>query len=217
MGLKTKAGFWSINKMKENIICTPSPELILTQKEQLKIIEIFNEVRDIHFDCDVTTEKPRDVESSIELLQKIGRGACSPKHYLLGKKLENLGLDVNYLSFPFKWDNLGVAFPEDLQVLSFQVPIQYHLSLGLTFDRYSCLLDATWDQRLKKYGFRVNEIPFLPSHNVLGVQPCGEPVIHRTAQERWNYILSLKKTMLRNDVVPVFYERLNQWLRSLRN
>jgi len=174
--------------MKENNTWASSPELILTQREQLKIMEIFNEVRDTPFDCGVITEKPRDIKSTIELLQKIGRGACSPKHYLLGKKLEDLGLDVDYLSFPFKWGDLGVVFPKDLQALSVQVPVQYHLSLGLTLDRYSCLLDATWDRKLKKYGFRVNEIPFFPSHNALGVQPCGEPVIHRTAQDRWDYI-----------------------------
>lgn len=96
------------------------------------------------------------------------------------------------------------------------MPVQYHCALGLIFEGQGCLLDATWDPQLSKAGFTINQGIALPIHNALRVNPCGEPVMHQNSDERWGYILKLKKQMPRNEIVPIFYQKLSEWLQSIR-
>jgi hypothetical protein len=192
-------------------------DIVLKTEEQAIIIKIFAAARDLSFDCGKTVEKPNSVEETISVLQRLKRGSCSAKHYLLGEQIESLGIEVSYLTFPFNWADLEIDYPNDLKTLLPKLPLQFHLCLGVNLGNQSCLLDATWDQALGKHGFRVNEMDFLPCHQTLGVVPTEKPIVSQTAEERWNYILSLKKTMARNEAVQPFYEGLNSWLQSLRD
>jgi len=195
----------------------PIQELGIDIERQQAFSEIFHYTRDLPFDCGQSPEKPISVTDSNRILETYGRGGCTAKHYLLGTKLEALNFDTKYLTFPFKWDDLQIAYPDDLRQLAEQMPTQYHCALGIIFEDQACLLDVTWDKQLAQAGFTINQGLSLPTHNILGIVPCGEPIMHQTSQERWNYILGLKKQMLRNEIVPLFYESLNQWLQSLRS
>ena len=144
------------------------------------------------------------------------RGACSAKHYYLGHKLEQLGAGVGYVSTPFYWHELPVGFNDTLRELAKKIPLQYHLSLQVSFGGSIDSLDATWDRPLAKMGFAVANIVNSKIDSPLGVLPAGEPTIHFSGEERWQWIANLKKEMPRVAEVQEFYSSLNKWVEEIR-
>jgi len=192
-------------------------KLLAGKDQETRFLEAYFDIRDLHFDCGRLPEKPRSVSDSNRILETYKRGSCTAKHYLLGSKLETLGFETRYLTFPFKWGDIQVSYPQDLKELADQMPIQYHCALGLMSGDQGHLLDVTWDRELSKAGFVVNELLADNGQDSLGVVPCGETVLHQSAQQRWDYIQELKMQMPRHEIVPIFYTELNQWLQSLRD
>lgn len=76
----------------------------LDSREFLFLIEnIFLNVRDISFDPTNAGFKPQNLEEAINFISYKRVGSCSMKHYLLGHLLQNYGIEVKYLTYPFYW------------------------------------------------------------------------------------------------------------------
>lgn len=186
------------------------------QQETSLIKEAFLYVRDMPFDPTNYGYRPKDVSDSINFVFRRRRGSCSAKHYLLGWLLETAGFQAEYITYPFYWQELVLPYPDELRNLLPHLPIQYHLALKVLTDGNERLLDVTWDPSLNSAGFPVNKLENITQDTILAVNPCAEPVVHLSAQKRWEYIETLKQTMPRNDVVVEFYKKMNQWLNTVR-
>lgn len=158
-------------------------------KENLLLKNVFLFTRDVHFKPTNLGFKPKSVEESINFVLQTKSGNCSAKHYLLGCLLQYYGIKVKYLTYPFYWHDLQIFYPDNISQLLPELPIQYHLALSVLTDKGEWLLDATWDKGLLFAGFPVNELDNMR----LGIIPCEKPVVHFSAQERWDYIEELKK------------------------
>lgn len=181
-----------------------------------RAVVLFTQIRDMFFET-VRYGRRMSYEEIIDDMRIRRRGACSAKHYLLGSEYEQIGVPTIYVTTPFLWQDLNVDYPPTIKRVAEKMPVQYHLSLGILIDNETISIDATWDPALKRVGFPVNNLRERITQAELAVIPCGEPVFHWNGDERFDYIKELKGSMSGVGVEPEFYERLNQWLRSLRS
>lgn len=180
-----------------------------------QIVEVFN--RTLNFPVDFSKKhRPNSLEDEIRLVEEVQSGACSAKHYYLGRQLENLGLAPLYLTIPFYWQKQPFNYPSSLRQFSFQMPLQYHAALLIKLENQLIQLDVTWDESLSVAGFPNNRLASL-TNVPIGVTPAGEIITHLSAQERWLYILELKQHMSYNPLVAQFYYQLNEWLQRIRS
>ena len=159
----------------------------------------------------------RDYYDELKYIRHNKRGACSSKHYLLGQICEEVGLKVLYLTYPFRWIDLNVDFPDYIRNLANKMPICYHLAIKVTIEGKRIFLDATWDPPLKRADFKINQIDSkMTDMNIKNaVNPCGECIIHQSGLERSKYIKSLR-TGGPTDLEIKFYNNLNSWLNNVR-
>jgi hypothetical protein len=151
-----------------------------------------------------------------QLTRILKRGACTAKHELLAIDLDGLAFPILFLTYPFLWSKLLVDYPNELKKLAGQMPLQYHLVLGLLNNNAIELIDVTWDPPLQKGGFPVGKIGHQIVSMPMAVVPENTPTTHYSAEERAMYIERLKPTIPWSHVIPVFYDKLNNWLASLR-
>ncbi|HGJ65204.1 TPA: hypothetical protein ENS27_07420 [bacterium] len=189
----------------------------LSFKESLpvdKIVEVFNQTLNLPVDFS-KNHRTSSLEDEIRLFREVQSGACSAKHYYLGRQLENLGLAPLYLTIPFYWQKQPFEYPSSLKQLSLQMPLQFHAALLVMLENRPIQLDATWDEPLSVAGFPNNKLTCLMTVSI-GVVPAGEIITHSSAQERWQYILELKQQMSHSSLVTQFYGQLNEWLQEIR-
>lgn len=117
-------------------------------------ISIFEHIRDIPYSLSV---RMTDLKNAPEQILTLGKGYCSPKHYLLAAMFCKLGLDVVYATFPFLWNDPDIHYPPALRGLAAGMPVAYHLACRVRLGARWVLVDATWDRTLAKAGFPVNE------------------------------------------------------------
>jgi hypothetical protein len=117
-------------------------------------ISVFEHIRDIPYSLSVPMT---DLKNAPEQILTMGKGYCSPKHYLLAAMFRKLGLDVVYVTFPFLWNDPDIHYPPALRRLAAGMPVAYHLACRVRLDARWVLVDATWDRILGKAGFPVNE------------------------------------------------------------
>lgn len=180
-----------------------------------RLVEIFN----LTLNCPVDFAKKHranNLEDEIKLFEEFQSGACSAKHYYLGKQLENLGFTTFYLTIPFYWQEQPFKYPSSLRQLGLQMPLQYHAALLIESGDRLIQLDATWDEPLSVAGFPNNKL-FSLADTQIGVIPKGKITIHPCAQEKWQYILKLKQQMPHDPFVPQFYSQFNNWLQEIRS
>ncbi len=189
---------------------------ILYSPEILKLIttEILT-VRDFPYAARFKRDKPKSLQELIRLTESSKTGNCSSKHYYLAHKLSQYGISPTFLTFPFYWRELPIEFPNHLKQIAEELPIQYHLALQIHLQGIDLLIDVTWDPILKKFGFPVNPDDIL--NMKLGVIPAGDPIAHSTAEERWEFIETIKPTIPNPKLVNYFYTQLDLWLESVRN
>jgi len=108
-------------------------------------ISIFNHVRDIPYA--VIPEIRNPVDGPQGLLERM-KGSCSPKHFLLGRMFEMIGVPIKYVSYPFSWNVKSVAYPLELRKLAEVIPIEYHLACKVSVENRWVVVDATWDRPL---------------------------------------------------------------------
>lgn len=139
----------------------------------------------------------------------VGKGSCTPKHFLLRDMYEKLGLAVLYVVYPFRWSNLEVDYPSWLRKLAEAVPTSYHLACKVEIGGDLVLVDATVDSPLKKLGLPVNENWNGASDMVLPVTPVGEEQIYHPS-EVGEYQARYDEASLK------FFSQMNAWLDRVR-
>jgi len=183
-----------------------------------KRIAIFNRVRDIPYA--VISELKNPYAGPLNIL-KMNKGSCSPKHFLLGELYENMGIRTRYFSYPIYWKDLidmGIELPSELLTMARNYRIlDYHLCLKIQIDRKWILVDATWDQPLKKVGFPVNENWDGLNDTKLAVNSIEE-VMNEDAEGRYRYVLEKEKeyTDKYKEKRDEFYRTFNNWMMKVR-
>lgn len=180
---------------------------------EYEVIDEFNRVLDCPFDCSKENPKPSSVVESNYMFIKSRRGSCSSKHYYLASLLENLGVEVKFVSYPFLWSDLEIAWPNSLRDIVPRIPPQWHLALMLND---GLCLDATWDPALINIGFDVNQHLENLGSTKLAVKPISDGIIHNSAIERWTYFQIKKNDIPSRSEVYSFYNQFNNWLISFR-
>lgn len=197
-------------------------EEVLTPELRWKSFqEAFIALRDIPYSCYKSPgRQPQAFDEYLENFLAIEKGTCTPKHLLLGLVSESLGLRVQYLSYQFYWQNLQVEYPAELRMILKGMPAQIHTALSVSPDNEGqgkhYVIDCTWDQSLISAGFPVNNLRDTPHDCDLGVIPHTLPVLHHSAIDQWLYLQEIKLAMLPNKFVPLFYDKFDEWLASLR-
>ncbi len=178
-------------------------------------IQLFAGVRDIPYRIIAHIRNAADGPAA--LLQH-GGGSCTPKHFLLGRLFERLGIAVRYVTVPFSWDDPRANYPAGLRVFSRKLPTEYHLALHASLDERWTLVDATWDTGLADSGFPINAQWDGRSDTQLAVTPL-DAIEHRDAAERDALVAERRGrwTKEEDERMTRFYAELNEWLASLRN
>lgn len=167
---------------------------------------VFEKIRDIPYAVIPGINSARDYARILT----VGRGSCTPKHFLLRDMYEKLGLAVLYVVYPFRWSDLEVDYPAHLRRLAEAMPISYHLACKVEIGRKLVLVDATVDSPLKRLGLPVNEDWNGFSSMLLPVTPVGEEQLFHPAEVR-DYEARYE------DVSLEFFSRMNAWLGRVRN
>jgi hypothetical protein len=118
------------------------------------MISVFEHIRDIPYSLEVPMTDP--VTAPEEML-RLGRGYCGPKHFLLSEMYKKMGLGVVFATIAFLWNDPDLHYPPELRALAARLPVAHHLACRVQIGYRWVLVDATWDQPLKKGGFPVNE------------------------------------------------------------
>ena len=140
----------------------------------------------------------------------VGKGSCTPKHFLLRDMYEKLGLPVLYVVCPFRWSDLEVDYPAHLRKLVEAMPVSYHLACKVEIGGRLVLVDATVDSRLKRLGLPVNEKWNGLSNMLLPVTPVGEEQLFHPSEVR-DYEARYDEVSLE------FFSRMNAWLERVRD
>ena len=182
------------------------------------LVRAYKQTRDLPFWINIgQAGNLRETLKDIKIRKK---GSCSSKHYLLGSLCEKLGMSVTYLTHPFYWQGLGVAYPDSIKRLVDKMSLQYHLALKVSSNSDSFILDATWDPPLEKAGFPINRavenLRDLEDTRI-AVVPSGECIIHKTATERERFIKRALNGMNVDRVLwQGFFTSFNEWVEGIR-
>jgi hypothetical protein len=169
-------------------------------------ISVFKKIRDIPYavipEINSAQHYPR--------ILTVGKGSCTPKHFLLRGMYEKLGLPVLYVVYPFRWSDLEVDYPAHLRKLAEGMPISHHLACKVEIRGKLVLVDATVDSPLKRLGLPVNENWNGFTSMILPVTPVGEEQVYHPAEVR-DYAAGYDEASLQ------FFSRMNAWLDKVRS
>ncbi len=168
-------------------------------------VSIYEKIRDIPY---AAIPEINDSKRYVEILS-LGKGSCTPKHLLLGDMYQRLGMQVLYIVYPFRWDEVEIEYPPQLLSLARELPLSHHLACKVDIDGELILVDATLDPPLKKLGLPVNEEWDGVSNTMLPISPCGEEQIYHPAE------VSLMQAQ-QDERSLAFYSELNRWLEVVR-
>jgi len=168
-------------------------------------ISIFEKIRDIPYAVVPEVNSARDY---VRMLT-VGKGSCTPKHFLLRDMYEKLGLAVLYVVYPFRWSDLEVDYPSWLRKLAEAVPTSHHLACKVEIGGDLVLVDATVDSPLRQVGLPVNENWDGASDMVLPVTPVGEEQVYHPSEVR-DYQARYDEASLQ------FFVQMNAWLDRVR-
>ena len=152
-----------------------------------------------------------DAERYSEILS-LGRGSCSPKHFLLCDMFRRLGLSTLFVVYPFRWGEraeLVADFPERLLELARKMPLSHHLACRVEIDGRLVLVDATLDSALARAEMPVNLDWDGFSDTELPMTPLGPEEIFHPSEA---YLMKP-----RTDATSLaFYDELNARLEDAR-
>jgi len=177
-------------------------------------VSVFEHIRDIPY---AIVGELRDPDTGPAGILTMNRGSCVPKHFLLGRMFEKLGLEVKYASYLFSWDDPRILYPGELRDLVRRMPLTAHLACKVKIEGTWVLVDATWDLPLGKMGFPVNKFWNGLADTENAVLPIAE-VVHESLEERVRYAAK-KRESYTDDEKRVYEEltiKLNAWLESVR-
>jgi len=184
----------------------------LEKKEAL--LSVYRHIRDIPYA--IIPELRDPVKGPAGILEQ-GKGSCVPKHFLLADMFTRLGIQVKFVTYPFKWDDPAIKYPPEIRKMVKILPITYHLACKARIGSAWRLVDATWDIPLKRAGYPVNEDWDGRSDTKNAVTPMEE-ILHEDLDGRLSYESSQKVRYTEKDkkAYEDFIPALNSWLASLR-
>lgn len=112
-------------------------------------IRIFERVRDIPY---AVLPELIDAGRYVDIL-RLGRGSCTPKHFLLAEMYRRLGLLVLFAVYPFHWGQRAEvleSYPARLKEMADRQPRGYHLACKVEIGGRLVLVDATLDAALSR-------------------------------------------------------------------
>ena len=168
-------------------------------------VAIFERIRDIPY---AIVPELNDAERYVEILT-LGKGSCTPKHFLLCSMYRQLGLPVLYAVYPFSWAEVEVPYPPELRRLAKATSISYHLACRVEIEGRLVLVDATLDPLLEQMGLPVNRDWDGLSDTRLPVHPSGEEELYHPSEAA-----SLRAQPDGDRLA--FSNALNRWLEELR-
>jgi len=169
-------------------------------------ITIYYKIRDIPY---AVIPELNDSEQYIHILA-LGRGSCTPKHFLLCDMYQRIGLEVLYAVYPFRWDEFASLYPPKLRRMAKAMPISYHLACKVNIDGKFVLVDATLDSALQKIGMPVNREWDGTTDTLLAVNPSGEEQLYHPSEAR------TMRPGITDEKSLAFINELNSWLEKLR-
>jgi len=173
-------------------------------------IKVYRLIRDIPY---AVIPSLIDSKKYLDIL-KLGRGSCTPKHFLLAEMFQRLGLLTLFTVYAFKWGERAevfVDYPEKLRDLATRQPLGHHLACKVEIDGKMVVVDATLDLPLSKLELLpVNKDWDGFSDTLLPMTPVGEEIVFHPIEAH--------RMQARADTSSLaFYEELNKTLESIRN
>ena len=168
-------------------------------------VSIFEKIRDIPY---AVIPEINDAERYVDIL-RLGKGSCTPKHFLLCNMYQKLGLMVLYVVYPFRWDEVEIEYPRRLKRLAEAMSTSYHIACKVDIGGELVLVDATLDPVLKGLGLPVNMQWDGTSNTLFPVDPCGEEQLYHPSEAH------LAQPRVDEDSL-IFYGELNAWLEKVR-
>ena len=171
------------------------------------LVSIYYKIRDIPYGILPELNSPVDYVRILELKM----GSCTPKHLLLARMYQRLGLNVLYVVYPYRWAEFEELYPPELWKLALQMPPANHLACKVEINGRFVLVDATIDPPLGRIGLPMNESWDGESDTILPVLPIGEEEL---------YSQSEADLMPPPDVTAsqqAFYDGLNLYFQRIRN
>ncbi|MBM3166293.1 MAG: hypothetical protein FJZ83_04935 [Chloroflexi bacterium] len=170
-------------------------------------ISIYYKVRDIPYAVIPDFNGP---EQYVDML-RLNRGSCTPKHLLMCKMYQRLGLEVLYAVYPFRWDAFEAIYPPRLRRLAQAMPLSHHLACKVDINGNLILVDATLDLGLQKLGLPVTQKWDGHSDTNLAMNPCDEEQLYHPLEAHLMQPRTLDEKSLS------FYNALNSWLDEIRH
>ncbi len=171
-------------------------------------VSIYQRIRDIPY---AVIPQLVDAERYVDIL-KLGKGSCTPKHFLLCNMYQRLGLLVLFVVYPFRWDEgdeTEFDYPPRLKKLAEELPTGYHLACKVEIDGKLVLVDATLDSALKNAGLAVNQDWDGVSDTLLPMNPCGEEQFYHPSEA---YLMQAQY----DGKSLAFYSELNSFFEEAR-
>jgi hypothetical protein len=140
-------------------------------------IAIYEKTRDIPY---AVVPELVDYKKYADIL-KLGRGSCTPKHFLLAEMYQRLGLLVLFCVYPYRWGERSEImdnYPPLLKELAERQPIAHHIACKVEINGRLVLVDATLDKPLAKLSLLPVNVAWDGfSDTLLPVTPIGEEMI----------------------------------------
>ena len=168
-------------------------------------VNIYHQIRNMPY---AVIPELVDAERYLEIL-RLGRGSCTPKHFLLCNMYQKLGMLVLYVVYPFRWDESEIDYPPRLRRLAEELPLSYHLACRVDIDGELVLVDATLDPALARLGLPVNEEWDGVSDTRLPMIPRGEEQLYHPSEASLMRARYSEKQL-------AFYHELNSLLEKVR-
>ena len=169
-------------------------------------VSIYQRIRDIPY---AIIPQLVDAERYVDIL-KLGKGSCTPKHFLLCNMYQRLGMLVLYVVYPYRWDEAEFDYPPRLRRLAEGLPMSHHLACKVEIDGKLVSVDATLDSALKKTGLPVNQDWDGISNTLLPMNPCGEEQFYHPSEAHLMQAQYDEKSL-------AFYSELNSFFEKARH
>ncbi len=171
-------------------------------------INIFYKIRDIPY---AIIPELIGYQRHADILE-VGRGSCSPKHFLLCEMFQRLGLPVLFVVYPHRWGeraDLLEQYSQRLKNLALALPVSHHIACKVEIQGRFILVDATLDLPLQKAGLTVNIEWDGINDTLLPMTPCGE--------EEWYHPSEAPLMSARvEEQFLAFYKEFNECLEKIR-
>ncbi len=172
-------------------------------------VSIFEKIRNIPY---AIVPELIDSQRYIDIL-RLGKGSCSPKHFLLCEMFQRLGLPVLFVVYPYRWDErAGILEKYSLRLkeMAEAMPVSHHIACKVEIGGKLILVDATLDPPLQKVGLLVNMSWNGKDDTVLPMTPCGEEELYHPSEA---YLMRA----IVDEQMLLFYEELNTCLEQIRH